>query len=136
MPGTPTPYEANDNYGPPIRRADDGGESWRRRATTAPGRPPRRRAYNRRMPGEDRAGAEGLGGQSDTVVRDAEQAILATLATYPSGNPPTPRELEQAASAGRSSEVMSLAFWRLVKSGRLVFDGNAKVKLNDIPPRM
>ena len=88
------------------------------------------------MPGEDRAGAEGLGGQSDTVVRDAEQAVLATLATYPSGNPPTPRELEQAASAGRSSEVMSLAFWRLVKSGRLVFDGNAKVKLNDIPPRM
>jgi hypothetical protein len=31
---------------------------------------------------------------------------------------------------------MSLAFWRLVKSGQLVFDGNAKVKLNDIPPRM
>jgi hypothetical protein len=37
---------------------------------------------------------------------------------------------------GRSSEVMSLAFWRLVKSGQLVFDGSGKVKLNDIPPRM
>jgi hypothetical protein len=88
------------------------------------------------MPGKDRASTEGLGGRSDTVVRDAEQAILATLAAYPSRNAPTPRELEQAASAGRSSEIMSLAFWRLVKSGRLVFDGNANVKLNDIPPRM
>src|SRR4029079_2707237 len=57
-------------------------------AQLRPGRPPRRRAYNRGMPGEDRAGAEGLGGQSDTVVRDAGQAILATPATYPSGNPP------------------------------------------------
>lgn len=62
--------------------------------------------------------------------------MLAALATYPSGSPPTPRELKQAASTGRSSEVMSLAFWRLVKSGQLVFDGNAKVKLSDIPPRM
>jgi hypothetical protein len=30
---------------------------------------------------------------------------------------------------------MSRAFWRLVESGQLVFDGNARVKLNDIPPR-
>ena len=87
------------------------------------------------MPGKDRAGTEGLGGGPDTVVRDAEQAMLAALATYPSGNPPTPRELEQAARAGRPAEVMSRAFWRLVESGQLVFDGNARVKLNDIPPR-
>ena len=87
------------------------------------------------MPGKDGASTEGLGGGPDAVVRDAEQAMLAALRTYPSGNPPTPRELEQAASAGRSSEVMSLAFWGLVRSGQLVFDGNAKVKLNDIPPR-
>jgi hypothetical protein len=110
--------------------------SWNGYTTRSDRLRQRRRAYNRRMPGEDRAGAEGLGGRSDTVVRDAAQAMLATLATYPSGNPPTPRELERAASAGRSSEVMSLAFWRRVKSGRLVFDSNAKVKLNDIPPRM
>jgi hypothetical protein len=88
------------------------------------------------MSGEDSATTEGRGGLSDKGVRQAEQAILTTLATYPSGKPPTPRELEQAASKGRSSEVMSLAFWRLVESGQLVFDGNAKVKLNDIPPRM
>jgi hypothetical protein len=88
------------------------------------------------MSGEDRATTEGRDGLSDKGVRQAEQAILTTLATYPSGKPPTARELEQAASKGRSSEVMSLAFWRLVESGQLVFDGNAKVKLNDIPPRM
>jgi hypothetical protein len=88
------------------------------------------------MPGEDRATTEGRGGRSDQGVLEAEQTILTTLATYPSGKPPTPRELEQAAMEGRSSEVMSLAFWRLVESGQLVFDGNAKVKLNDIPPRM
>jgi hypothetical protein len=37
---------------------------------------------------------------------------------------------------GRPSEVMTLAFWRLVESGQLVFDGRAKVKVNGIPPRM
>ncbi len=88
------------------------------------------------MPRRDTASTEGQGSRSDALVRDAELAILAHLATYPSDSPPTPRELGQAASAGRSSEVMSLAFWRLVKSGQLVFDGNAKVKLNDIPPRI
>jgi hypothetical protein len=88
------------------------------------------------MPRRDAASTEGRGSRSDALVRDAELAILARLATYPSDGPPTPRELEQAASTGRSSEVMSLAFWRLVKSGQLVFDGNAKVKLNDIPTRV
>jgi len=88
------------------------------------------------MPERDGTSTEGAGSRSDSVVRDAERAILARLATYPTDSPPTPRDLEQAASIGRSSEVMSLAFWRLVKSGQLVFDGNAKVKLNDIPPRI
>jgi hypothetical protein len=88
------------------------------------------------VPGKDTEPTEGRTDPSDKGVREAEQAILTTLATYPSGKPPTPRELEQAAREGRSSEVMSLAFWRLVKSGQLVFDGNAKVKLNDIPPRV
>jgi len=86
------------------------------------------------MPGEDGVGAGERVDQSDADVRAAEQAILATLATYPSGAPPTSRELERAASMGRPSEVMTLAFWRLVKCGQLVFDGNAKIKLNDIPP--
>jgi hypothetical protein len=86
------------------------------------------------VPGKDR-GPTGGAGPSDEGVREAEQAILTALGTYPSGKPPTPRELEQAASKGRSSEIVSLAFWRLVRSGQLVFDGNAKVKLNDIPPR-
>lgn len=93
------------------------------------------RAYNGCMPGKDTTSTRGRIGPSDADVLEAEHAILATLATYPDGDPPTPRELERAASMGRPSEVMTLAFWRLVKRGQLVFDGRAKIKPNDIPPR-
>lgn len=62
-----------------------------------------------------------------------EQAILAALAGWPSGRPPTPRALQQAAAEDRSPELVSAAFWRLVERGTLVFDGSARVKLNDIP---
>jgi hypothetical protein len=65
----------------------------------------------------------------------AEEAILSTLGRYPSGRPPTPRALQEAAGYGRPSDVMSRAFWRLVERGTLVFDGNARVKLNDVSPR-
>ncbi len=65
----------------------------------------------------------------------AEESILSTLARYPSGSPPTPRALQEAASEGRPPQLMSRAFWRLVKHSTLVFDGNARVKLNDVPPR-
>ena len=87
------------------------------------------------MPDKDTTGTPGPVGPSDADVLEAERAILSTLATYPSGDPPTPRELEKAASMGRPPEVMTRAFWRLVESGQLVFDGRAKVKVNDIPPR-
>ena len=72
--------------------------------------------------------------QSHVEIAPAEQAILSTLRTYPDGHPPTPRALQQAASEGRPPELVSLAFWRLVESGQLVFDLSARMKLNDIPP--
>ena len=65
----------------------------------------------------------------------AEESILSALGNFPSGDPPTPRALQEAASLGRPPDLMSAAFWRLVNHGTLVFDGNAKVKLNDVPPR-
>jgi len=65
----------------------------------------------------------------------AEEAILSSLGRYPSGHPPTPRALQEAAGDGRLPDVMSRAFWRLVDRGTLVFDGNAKVKLNEVSPR-
>jgi hypothetical protein len=67
------------------------------------------------------------------VTDPAEQAILAALDDWPGGRPPTPRALQEAAAGGLSPELMAAAFWRLVHSGTLVFDGNARVKLNDIP---
>jgi hypothetical protein len=66
----------------------------------------------------------------------AEAAILLALSNYPSDRPPTPRALQDSANEGGPPEIMSTAFWRLVARGTLVFDGNAKVKLNDIPPRI
>jgi hypothetical protein len=82
------------------------------------------------MPGEDSARK---GKRSDAEIGLAEQAILKTLPTYPNGHPPTPRALQQAAGGGRPPELMSIAFWRLVERGQLVFDLSARIKLNDIP---
>lgn len=62
-----------------------------------------------------------------------EQAILAALAGWSGGRAPTPRALQQAAAEGRAPELVAAAFWRLVERGTLVFDGSARVKLNDIP---
>lgn len=62
-----------------------------------------------------------------------EQAILAALAGWSGARPPTPRALQQAAAGDQPPELVSAAFWRLVKRGTLVFDGSARVKLNDIP---
>ena len=72
---------------------------------------------------------------SDEETAAAEQAILSALAGYPGGQPPTPRSLQEAAADGRPPEVMARAFWRLVERGQVVFDGSARVKLNDVPPR-
>ena len=83
------------------------------------------------MPGED----EVCEGRSLEEVAAAEESILAALARCTSSSPPTPRTLQEAASDGRPPELMSEAFWQLVKRGTLVFDGNARVKLNDVPPR-
>ena len=74
-------------------------------------------------------------GRSLAEAAAAEESILAALARYPTGSPPTPRALQEAASGGKPPELMSRAFWQLVKRGTLVFDGNARVKLNDVPPR-
>jgi hypothetical protein len=91
------------------------------------------RAYTGRMHRDGEAGGRGWSGAE---IAEAEQAILSTLAAHPDAHhPPTPRALQQAARAELPPELLSAAFWRLVQSGRLVFDGNARVKFNDIPPR-
>ena len=71
---------------------------------------------------------------SDAGTASAEQAILSILAEYPADGAPTPRVLQEAAADGRPPELMARAFWLLVERGTLVFDGNARVKLNDTPP--
>lgn len=71
----------------------------------------------------------------EETAASAEEAILSSLGSYPSGHSPTPRALQEAARDGRRPDVMSRAFWRLVERGTIVFDGNARVKLNDTRSR-
>lgn len=66
--------------------------------------------------------------------REAHQPRVIPTAECVACRMTTPRALQEAASQGRPPDLMSAAFWRLVNHGTLVFDGNARVKLNDVPP--
>ncbi len=63
-----------------------------------------------------------LSGQVD----EAETALLRTLVHEPE-RPWSPRELQEAATNGWSASVVSIAFWRLVSSGRLSVDEELRV---------
>jgi hypothetical protein len=60
-------------------------------------------------------------------VNQAENALLSTLDQEPARQW-SPRELQEEATNGWSASVVSIAFWRLVSSGRLSVDEQLRVR--------
>jgi hypothetical protein len=70
--------------------------------------------------------------ESDTMLAElservsaAEDALLEALQGYEEA--PSPRTLQRDTRDDRSSSVMSIAFWRLVNSGKLELDQHGQV---------